>query len=523
MPREFEMTSWQFTPVVIFYIIAAWTAFVLAYTTWKMRAAKSVIYFSAMSFSAGIWALGYLLGFFNADLAVKLVMLRFEYLGNILATCFWLLFAVHYTKYDRQLKPLAWIMLAIIPVLTILQILYVDQHTFFYESYQLSTMGAIIVFEKVYGPGFYLWAAFAYIATLIGGVLLMRSIIFVPGRLRKQSYAILLVVLIILVPNALYLTARNPIAPYDPTSITFVLIGFIFLASLRWIRFLDVVPIAHDLVLDNIASGVIILDNFLHVMEMNPAAERILNHSEDSVINRPFNSLFPSHQHLAEHIQGEEEFKTEIVIEQTGTYEFRAFPIINTTNEIQGRVIMLYDITAWKLAELELRKQAITDPLTGLYNRRHFFTLAGASLQQARRYHNPLSILMIDLDHFKNVNDTYGHAAGDQVLQAFASHLLKTMRTADICGRYGGEEFVILMPETSCGSAALSANRLREWISEQPIIVDHHHIYLTVSVGVAELDMALDHQVDTLINRADEALYNAKRQGRNVVTCAREL
>ena len=514
------MTHWQFTPVVIFYIIAAWTAFVLAYTTWKMRAAKSVIYFSAMSFSAGIWTLGYLLGFFNTDLAVKLVMLRVEYLGDILATCFWLLFAVHYTKSDHQLKPLAWIMLAIIPALTILQILYVDQHTYFYESYQLSTMRDMVVFEKVYGPGFYLWAAFAYLAALIGGALLMRSIIFVPGRLRKQSYAILLVVIIILVPNALYLTARNPIAPYDPTSITFVLIGFIFLASLRWIRFLDVVPIAHDLVLDNIASGVIILDNFLHVMEMNPAAEKILNQSEDLVVNRPFNSLFPSHQHLEKHIQGEEEFKTEIVIEHTGTYEFRAFPIINSANEIQGRVIMLYDITAWKLAELELRKQAITDPLTGLYNRRHFFTLAGASLQQARRYHNPLSILMIDLDHFKRVNDTYGHTVGDQVLQAFASQMMNNLRIADICGRYGGEEFVILMPETTSDSAAQSADRLRVWISEHPIMVENHHISLTISIGVAEIDPATDQHVDTLINRADEALYAAKRQGRNTVACA---
>ena len=414
-------------------------------------------------------------------------------------------------------------MLGIIPALTILQILYVDQHTFFYQSYQLTSMHGLVVFEKVYGPGFYLWAAFAYLAALAGGALLLRSIVFVPGRLRKQSYAILLIVIIVLVPNALYLTASNPIAPYDPTSITFVLIGFVFLASLRWIRFLDVVPVAHDLVLDNIANGVIILDNFLQVMEMNPAAEKILNCTEDSVVNKPFNNLFPSHQHLTKHLQGTGEFKTEIVIEHTGTFEFRAFPIINSTNEIQGRIIMLYDITAWKLAELELRKQAITDPLTGIYNRRHFFTLAEASFQQARRYHNPLSILMIDLDHFKNVNDTYGHAAGDQVLQAFAGHLMKTMRTADICGRYGGEEFVILMPETSCGSAALSADRIREWISEHPIIVDHHHINLTVSIGVAELDIAIDHQVDTLINRADEALYNAKRQGRNIVTCAREL
>ena len=516
------MNSWQFTPVVVVYIAAAWTAFVLAFTIWKMRAAKSLAYFSAMTFFAGIWALGYLLGFFNTDLAVKLVMLRFEYLGNIMAVYFWLLFAIYYTKHERWLNPFGWFVLSIIPLLTMLQILYVDQHTFYYTSYQLGSMQGLVVFEKVYGPGFYLWAVFAYLMTLLGGLLLIRGMIFTPGRARKLSFGILLVVLTPLIPNLLYLTNNNPIAPYDPTSIAFVIIEFVLFASLRWIRFLDVVPVAHDLVLNNLTSGVIILDNGLHVMEMNPAAEKILNCTESLAVNKPVSDLFPAQQHLLEQIQGTTEYKTEINIAQTGNYEFQAFPIINKANEMQGRVIMLYDITAWKLAELELRKQAITDPLTGIYNRGHFFTLAEASFQQAKRYHNALSILMIDLDHFKKVNDTYGHAAGDMALQSFASYLMNNMRGADICGRYGGEEFVILMPETSSDSAVHKANSIRKWVEEHPIRVNGHLISLTISVGVAEIDVESDKKVDALINRADEALYAAKREGRNRVACFSE-
>ncbi|MBI3942848.1 MAG: diguanylate cyclase [Chloroflexi bacterium] len=162
----------------------------------------------------------------------------------------------------------------------------------------------------------------------------------------------------------------------------------------------------------------------------------------------------------------------------------------------------------------EMQQMAITDPLTGLHNRRHFFNLARRELERARRYHHPLSIIMLDIDHFKEVNDTLGHAAGDQLLRMIAAHCRETIRDADILGRYGGDEFAILLPETDETSALLVGERICQHISELIIETDKGNIQSTVSLGTATLDESCT-DLDMLLDRADKALYTAKEGDRN--------
>ncbi|HWQ15079.1 MAG TPA: sensor domain-containing diguanylate cyclase [Roseiflexaceae bacterium] len=165
----------------------------------------------------------------------------------------------------------------------------------------------------------------------------------------------------------------------------------------------------------------------------------------------------------------------------------------------------------------ETRRLAITDPLMGVFNRRHFFELARGELERARRYHHPLAIVMLDIDEFKRINDTYGHLVGDQVLRGVAARCKSALRTVDVLGRYGGEELVVLLPETGPVGALEAAERLRLSIAQTPIDAEGIQVAVTASLGVTTWTPAADTRLEDLLDAADRALYEAKRRGRNQV------
>jgi len=167
-------------------------------------------------------------------------------------------------------------------------------------------------------------------------------------------------------------------------------------------------------------------------------------------------------------------------------------------------------------AEAKLQELAITDSLTELYNRRYFFELAEQEINRTQRYQHDLAAMMIDLDHFKQINDQYGHLVGDYVLQTVARCLCESIRETDILGRYGGEEFVVLLPETSLSDGQEIAERLCQTVSANQIATGEHTLSITTSIGIASLEED-DITIDILIDRADQALFTAKQAGRNQV------
>ncbi|WP_280552778.1 sensor domain-containing diguanylate cyclase [Halomonas sp. 25-S5] len=183
-----------------------------------------------------------------------------------------------------------------------------------------------------------------------------------------------------------------------------------------------------------------------------------------------------------------------------------------------GRVWFFRDITARKRVEHALEQLAQHDPLTGAANRRHFFERAAEELARARRHGDALSLVMLDLDHFKRINDHWGHATGDRVLQAFAAGVRSLLRREDLFGRIGGEEFVVLLPATGLEGALPLAERLRRQTEGLDLEENGERVSVTTSAGVATLG-AGDASTDALLQRADEALYAAKRAGRNRSFC----
>lgn len=193
--------------------------------------------------------------------------------------------------------------------------------------------------------------------------------------------------------------------------------------------------------------------------------------------------------------------------------------ISRETTDAQRQIIQqVQDITERKQLGQRLEHEARTDFLTSLPNRRHFLEQASQELTRVRRYHNPLTLAMLDLDHFKNINDTYGHEVGDKVLVKLAEICRQTLRETDVMGRIGGEEFAILLPQTTDIQASEITERLRKTIAATTISVENGMppVHFTVSVGIASFDDS-DTNIDMLLNRADKALYEAKRKGRNRV------
>lgn len=194
---------------------------------------------------------------------------------------------------------------------------------------------------------------------------------------------------------------------------------------------------------------------------------------------------------------------------------------VNLTNELTNSKRSILTVFANQAALLirnmqlleDARRKAETDSLTGLFNHHHFFELANQEITRASRYNHPLTAIMFDIDHFKKVNDTYGHSTGDKILVTIAKITRQIFRNIDIVGRYGGEEFSVLLPETPLCTALEAAERLRETIASTSISNQNCQISVTISLGLAEIDNPQN--VNELIERADKALYIAKNNGKN--------
>ena len=198
-------------------------------------------------------------------------------------------------------------------------------------------------------------------------------------------------------------------------------------------------------------------------------------------------------------------------------------PITDSSGVVTHFVVVNEDITARKESEEKIKhlnagleQLAMTDYLTNLYNRRYFIQRGTEEFKRARRNNQPLSLLMLDIDEFKTVNDTYGHEAGDMALQQVAAALKSSLREIDILGRMGGEEFAVLLPSTLLHEAVLLAERIQQIIAGTPLEVPGASLTITISIGVAVIADEMS-GIDDLLRNADAALYHAKNSGRNRV------
>ncbi len=285
-------------------------------------------------------------------------------------------------------------------------------------------------------------------------------------------------------------------------------------------------------VFNSVQSAVILIDNHDVVRFFNPAAEQIFGYERGEILGQKFHPLI-----VAEEMQQ---------VAQDGLAEFWRTghgPIIDTSRELIARkkdgrlfpaevfiskikkddaywaVGAVLDITDRKVKEEKLVMLATMDGLTGVFNRRHFLLLAEQEVARSKRYNKDLFFLMFDLDHFKEVNDTFGHETGDRVLQDFASICTEGLRRSDIFGRMGGEEFAALVVEAEEEEVIAVAERIRKNFALKSVVRDETERNLSVSIGISRLDPVTG-SLEAAYAAADMALYKAKDQGRNKVVMA---
>ncbi len=280
---------------------------------------------------------------------------------------------------------------------------------------------------------------------------------------------------------------------------------------------------------DSTRDAILMMDPQGRISFWNPAAEHIFGYAGDEAMGRELHALLAPERYRNAHRQAFPEFQRSgrgnAVGKTVGLHALRkdgteiAVALSLSAVSIRGgwyAVGVVRDETERHAQEQELRRLATTDPLTGLANRRHFLQQLVREMERFRRYARPAALLMLDLDHFKQVNDRYGHVSGDRVLQHFATIAQQTLRKVDLLGRLGGEEFAALLPGTEVEGARRLAERLRQTLADSPAAGETGEIGFTVSVGLTPF-AAADRTTDTILARVDRALYRAKERGRNRV------
>ena len=505
--------------IVSLYIGVSALLIAVSATAMRRRDARGAWYVALTCLGGAQWSLmeGLLLP--PTALEVRILLSQIQYAGVAIMVPMTLLFVV--SVYEPAVKITATrAALILLPGIALFFLAWTNSfHHLVWTDIRLEPWGAFTGIGYDYGPAFLVFAAYNYALIVALGIVLVRRIMDGSRMIRRQASGVLIAVLFAWVINIVYLVGALPFSGFDPTPISFAVLAAVLAFNFARNALLDLLPAAKDRIFESLADAVIVYDRTGRVVEINTAAEHLLQTRRADAIAKPFSELLRNAVEVQEDRIETEHREVTIPHPHGGgnrVYDARFTTMLDIRGRSIGGAVVFRDITQRKRLERRLNHLASTDPLTGARNRRHFMEVARTEFARARRHNRHVVILMIDIDHFKRINDDFGHEAGDLVLTEVVHRCEDGLRAGDVLGRIGGEEFAAVLPDTNLQQAGHVAERIRNRIENMSVEYNERAIAITISIGMAELQLE-DPNVQGLINRADVALYQAKAAGRNRV------
>lgn len=493
-------------------------AFLVLYISLQRRT-KGSYELAAMMVAAAVYTFGYAFELQCDNVPDMLRWTRLEYLGIPFIPYFWLLFALAFSRpspLDRKWAAA----LAIIPVMTVMIVWIPALGPLLYAGNYLRTDGPFPTLGILRGPWYWVNAGYFMAALPLGFAVLVRHARRAPPARRRNARLAAITAALPLLNFGAYLAGLIPWG-LDSGPFGMLPVGIMFSFILFRYRLGELAPVAREVVFESMRDGVLVLDRNGSIESANAQARKILALDEFS-IGQPVRDVFAGMPGLLDLVAaGEGSARIEIAGAHAASVSiFDASAVIarDARRRRIGTVMTLRDVTEVEGLLARLRDMATTDELTGLDNRRKFFEDAHRELEVARRTSRSISVFIVDLDHFKLINDQWGHAAGDEVLREAAARMRSCLRKTDFIGRYGGEEFAVLLPDTDSAGLLSLAERLRVSVSAAPVRYGEASIPVTASVGVSIMPAGIRCPLESILDAADQALYAAKHAGRNRVS-----
>ncbi|HQR80179.1 MAG TPA: diguanylate cyclase, partial [Actinomycetota bacterium] len=528
--------GWQWSVYGVAMLAAACLMLTTLFIVWPRRRVEGGHSLVGLLAAMLLWTVAYACEAMVVGTPVKVFFGTLGYPGAMSVPVFFFLFCIEYTQSERWAPSPRWLVW-IVPTLCVLAAATNGLHRELWTHFVLQP-GNILVYE--HGPAFVLVIGYSYLLLVLGILVLLSAFRRHDQSYRGQFIATLFFAVFPIMGSVAYVSGFSPFPGQDPAPIAFALTA----AGLAWMLLrqglLTVVPIAQDSVLQNLHDAVLVLDTAGRVAMANRAFFKWLGIHGRNLVGESAVEILEPWPPLRAAIDSELDNHEVFIDHPVGRHvDVRRTVVTDGRGRVRGRVLVMRDVNELRVTALQLRdaneqlnaqlvtirsleaglrEQALRDPLTGLYNRRYLEETIGRELARAGREQIPLSLMMIDLDHFKRVNDEHGHAAGDQVLRWLGDLLTAKLRPGDIACRYGGEEFVVIMPAAPLDIALERAEEIRTAFT--PLVSaasGNRHSGVTLSAGLAVFPTHAT-TAGELRRCADVALYAAKRAGRNRVT-----
>lgn len=474
-----------------------------------------------------VWISGQTISINLQGLEEIVLATKYQYFGILLQPVCWYFYARAETGHDVRLSALNLLVLVVPLISLYLAFSYMPgESNLLWQGFVVPP--EVQYAQTVYGPFFWVQAVHSYLVIGAGCLILFNHYSQSPF-FRAHLFATAAMPIIVLMLNALYLTDLWPL-PIDPTPMGLTLSVALLGWAMHHKHFLDLTPITRGNALDCLDDAVFTLDYRDRIVDFNPAAQIMLRKPIKQIFGKSIREAFgPA---IAPVMDGETRLfrcadsrDLDVKISKSvveGKQRGKILIVRDVSEEMETRRLLLEAQDSLLAANNELKIIAGTDELTGLANRRSLLRRLEKEIARAVRGGTQLAVLFIDMDHFKRVNDRYGHRLGDDVLRSVAKRLLSHRRGQDIAARYGGEELALILTESSQrGSVAVAQRICRELRELTYVSQNGEEFVVTASIGIALLTEE-DTQVQPLLERADQALYYAKNHGRDCVAIAKD-